>query len=806
MITEPVDHTVAQRLDAERIRQLYALAPTGLAATLGVALATVIVLWNNTNYGELSLWMLATTLVTAGRYALYLQYFAHPRPPDTARRWETHFAVGAGLAGAAWGTLVATVQPADVTYELLFVLISLGMAASAAGLLAPSYRSLAAFVVPLALGQIAKVLLVGDAVHLAMAAFGLIYLLFLWRIAFDYHKMLLGTLRRHIADDDLLREQQRIFNSSAVGIAVIRGRTISKCNARLAELLGYGVDELAGRATRTLYASDEVHALRSGEVEAAALRQEIAQFEERLVRSDGGTFWCLVQGQAASPGGAGADAGVVLTFSEIGSLKSVEATLRDSRDQYELVVRASQGGIWDWDIVARRSYFSPQFKAILGYPPDADFGKLFFFSEALHPDDRDRMLAAQAAHLEQHEPFDHEYRLRTSDGGYVWVHGRGQAIWDESGQPTRFAGSIIDISAQRRIEEALHRSEAHYRNLVETSASLVWSVDARGDYTYVNDRGARTVFGYESAEMCGRNFTEFLAPEQVEADVETFKRLMEGEHVFDYQSTQRRRDGRNVILSFNAIPLRDESGAIVGTTGTATDITRRVEREQAVAQASAAAEQARTMLRDAVESLPDGFAWFDRDDRLVLCNQRYAEIYTEATRFEEIAGMTFEELVRASVKKGEPIAEDFEGDAEAWIADRVRRHREADGTSLRYQLGDGRWLQVTERRTPDGGIVGVRTDITELKRAEEEIRLLAGQDSLTGLPNRRLLEDRLQQAIGQARRRHQLIAVMLIDLDNFKPINDQYGHRTGDLVLVEVARRLQSCVRATDTVARYGGD
>jgi PAS domain S-box-containing protein len=448
-LATPVEYSAQQRLDAARVRQLYALAPTGLIITLAVALATVMVLWSNTSYGELSLWLLATTLVTAGRFLLYRRFVAQPREPDVAPMWENRFALGAAAAGAAWGTLVGTVQPADVTYELLFVLISLGMAASAAGLLAPSHRSLAAFIVPLAVGQIAKVLLVGDPVHLAMAAFGLIYLLFLWRIAFDYHRMLLDTVRRHIKDDDLLREQQRIFNSSAVGIALVHDRTIGKCNARLAELLGYSIDEMSSRPTRALYGDDETWAARSREVAAAVARREICQFEERLVRKGGARFWCLVQGQAASP--AGPEIDTVLTFSEIGSLKSVEATLRESRDQYELVIRASQGGVWDWDIAGKRCYFSPQFKAILGYPPDADFTTLFFFADALHPEDRDRMVAAQAAHLKEREPFDHEYRLRTSEGGYIWVHGRGQAIWDDSGRATRFAGSIIDISARRRI-------------------------------------------------------------------------------------------------------------------------------------------------------------------------------------------------------------------------------------------------------------------------------------------------------------------------------------------------------------------
>src|SRR6185295_3606865 len=102
-------------------------------------------------------------------------------------------------------------------------------------------------------------------------------------------------------------------------------------------------------------------------------------------------------------------------------------------------------------------------KAILGYQPDADFGRLFVFADVLHPQDKGRMIEAVKAHLKQRAAFDCEFRLRTQDNDYVWVHGCGQAMWNDEGRATRFAGSITDITLQRTTKSALEHSEAHYR-------------------------------------------------------------------------------------------------------------------------------------------------------------------------------------------------------------------------------------------------------------------------------------------------------------------------------------------------------
>jgi signal transduction histidine kinase/DNA-binding response OmpR family regulator len=130
------------------------------------------------------------------------------------------------------------------------------------------------------------------------------------------------------------------------------------------------------------------------------------------------------------------------------------------------------------------------------------------------------------------------------------------------------------------------------------------------------------------------------------------------------------------------------------------------------------AEEWQATLIDAIESISEAFGLFDANDRLILCNRRYAQTFTVHNSFKEIEGWHFADLVRASVAKGEVIEPDFAHDVEAWVLERSRRHRTPGGSLRQIQLGDGTWLQVSERPTRSGGIVGVRTDISALKEAQ----------------------------------------------------------------------------------------
>lgn len=413
--------------------------------------------------------------------------------------------------------------------------------------------------------------------------------------------------------------------------------------------------------------------------------------------------------------------------------------------------------------------------------------------------------AEEEAGLTAEKVLVREYETGPLAGGRRWINAQGRLL-----APQDISRGLLwiatDITERKKAERQLAAREQAYRSLAETyrvvtatAPALVWATDHTGVYTFVGERGSLDILGMPAEEALGKRNTDLLKLPGLEVDNEAFSRLLEGAPVLDHVNEIVRKDGRRLFVSTSGGPVHDIDGKVVGACGITIDISDRQQR-------AAELEQARTQLGNALDSIPDGFALFGRDERLILCNRRYAALFGEQREVASLIGLGVAELIRERVAMGDPIPPDFLGDADVWIAEQIKRHRAADGSQYLYETADGTWIQTTKRRTPAGEVVLVVTDITSLKRSEEAVRQLAQHDSLTGLPNRRLLHDRLAQAIARARRTGETAAVLLIDLDGFKPINDQHGHRTGDEVLRVVSSRLKECVRAADTVSRYGGD
>jgi diguanylate cyclase (GGDEF)-like protein len=200
----------------------------------------------------------------------------------------------------------------------------------------------------------------------------------------------------------------------------------------------------------------------------------------------------------------------------------------------------------------------------------------------------------------------------------------------------------------------------------------------------------------------------------------------------------------------------------------------------------------------ALNHMAQGLAMFDAEQRLVVCNRIYAQLYG-LTPEQVRPGTTIRQLLEYRHARGVFGNVDFETFARDWLAEFSK------ASSRIQELADGRIISIVRRPMVDGGLVSTTEDITEQRRSQAKIAHMALHDALTGLPNRVLLSERLDHTLARARR-GEMVATHMLDLDRFKHVNDTLGHAAGDKLLQMVADRLRTLVRETDTIARMGGD
>jgi len=260
-------------------------------------------------------------------------------------------------------------------------------------------------------------------------------------------------------------------------------------------------------------------------------------------------------------------------------------------------------------------------------------------------------------------------------------------------------------------------------------------------------------------------------------------------------------DGRTII--FTVYPMPDGGGM-----ATHEDITEREDVNARLAQQHELLRQQEENLRirhfqfdTAINNMSQGLCFFDAAHQLIVCNDRYVDMY---------------DLPRGRVGPGTPLTEIVDmrfnaGSFPAMSRDEYLNWRtnvavSNEPTDSIVELKNGRTFKIRHRPMPDGGWVATHEDITEQRRSEVKIEYMAHHDALTDLANRVLLNERLEHALGSRIHREQMVAVHHLDLDQFKAVNDTFGHPAGDKLLKMVADRLRGLVRATDTIARMGGD
>ncbi len=783
---------VEQKLEAARIAQLYRSGRVAYLASPVYAAVLMLVLWGPITAGVLVAWFAVMLAVSVAR-ALLHRFHAHG---------ERIFAAGALAGGAAWSFVPVVLFPeASPSQQIAIVFVIGGSMIGAAGLYATSAKTFAGYsALPFAL-TLARLALVPDTTYRLMALMLVLFAGILLRVYRDMRAGVEAALRYGMENEDLARRlaasEARIrdaIESFPEGIAAFDAEErLVVCNEEYARVYG------AGRAAEALrgapYAEIAANAWEAEIVppEFAGRREDWIQ--ERVLEARSGAAVTRVyqtrdgrwkQGRFVKSRGGGG----VGVFSDVTELKQAQERYLAVLAEESLVLDTLPVGVAFFE-ERRIVRCNRRMEQMLGYAPGELAGQsarvLYYREEAW------KAAGAGYERLRGGGVVEGEFTLAKKDGGKLRCTMLTRAINPDSPHSS-VIGAFADVSERHAAEVALRSSESMYRNLVETSNDLVWSLDAEGRWTYLSPSAVQRIYGCRAQDMLGARLREVLAPEVLERDSAVLERILGGETLFRYETRHVRRDGSIVDLALNAVPLRDASGAIVGATGTARDVSE----EKA---AAAALHESVEKLRLAVEAA-DLYYWeWDAASGEVqfghtpgaglglpggarLPWRDYVSYVHPEDRERYLAAG------RASFERGEPYAVEY----------RV----EGEGGRLRWFSARGKPLADATGRVYR--MIGVSQDITERKRQDEEARFLAYHDSLTGLPNRRLLDDRLKQAVFLAQRRDTGVAVMLIDLDRFKQVNDTLGHRAGDAVLREVGHRLAACVRKADTLARHGGD
>ena len=377
-----------------------------------------------------------------------------------------------------------------------------------------------------------------------------------------------------------------------------------------------------------------------------------------------------------------------------------------------------------------------------------------------------------------------------------------------------------DNTARKQAEDALLKAGALQSAIFNSANFSSIATDARGVIQIFNV-GAERMLGYEAADVVNKiTPADISDPEELIAraqalSIELLTLIAPGFEalVFKasrgiediYELTYIRKDGSRFPAVVSVTALRDAQGGIIGYLLIGTDNTARkqIEAEQKLLEAEQ--KQLSQRLRDHhfyTRSL------FESNIDALMATDPFGIITDVNKQMEALTGCTRDELIGAPFKNYFTDPERAEAGIKLVLIEKklanyelTARDRDGKETVVSY---NARTLYDRDRRLQ--GVFAAVRDITERKQTEQQILNLASHDVLTQLPNRRLLNDRLEQTMTNGSRSRRYSALMFLDLDNFKPVNDLHGHNVGDLLLIEAAHRISSCVRAVDTVARFGGD
>jgi diguanylate cyclase (GGDEF)-like protein/PAS domain S-box-containing protein len=588
-----------------------------------------------------------------------------------------------------------------------------------------------------------------------------------------------GVLERRV--HELERAFTTAFRYSPVGRAIVAldGRWL-QVNEAFATMLGRPADDLIGTAgIDAVHPDDRQHA-RAQLVKLVNRTTDRVTLDVRFPRPDGETLWTRftvwhVLDPDGEPRYYAAD---VTDVTEVRAAREAEER---AHRQLRFLLERSADAVVVLDADAQITYISPASERVFGRAASTVVGQ--HVARLVHPEDVGPVVAKLQQVLAV--PGGTEVvtaRVQHQDGQYRWVEGVGRNLLDDPDMP----GVVInvrDITERVETETTLRQTQARFEALVEHASDLITVNAMDGTLTYASP-SAKTVLGYEPGELVGHTARDLIHPDDIaRLEQEAWAQFEKGvaEPIL-YRA--RHRDGTWHDLESIITDLSHEP-AVQGTVTNARDVTERIAAEHRASDLVEILEATSELV--IVSDGAGNVVYVNRSARALLGayeGQHVTELSSDAT-LERLRTDIMPTARQRGAWTGELDLIDASGGAIP-VATTVQVLRDDQGHVSR--------------------IATVAHDITDLKAAQRRLEFEATHDSLTGLPNRALFREIGERAIARAGRTDEELAVLFLDLDGFKLVNDSYGHDVGDLLLGTVARRLRDTVRAGDTLARLGGD
>ncbi|MDJ0556313.1 MAG: PAS domain S-box protein [Microcoleaceae cyanobacterium MO_207.B10] len=633
-----------------------------------------------------------------------------------------------------------------------------------------------------------------------------------------------------------LRESEErfrsIFNQAGVGIiqATATGDLVL-FNEKFIELVKYSKAELRQKKLEDIIHPDDFPAYTKQVKKIWAGQIKSFSLDQRYICQDGSIVWVNISGSMIQNVTAKVQyyMGVI---QDINDRKETESALRENQNLFKKAEELAHLGNWEYDILTGKITWSDELFHIFGLP----VGQPFTYVEMLewyYPEDAQYLDKLIQKSIQKAEPYSIEAKILAINGQKRYIFTKGQPVVNKQGQVIKLFGTVQDITNRKRTESALRESEERFRSMADSAPVLIWVSGVDGKCNYFNQVWLKFT-GRTLEEELGDGWIKGVHPEDLDYCLNTYINAFNTHQNFQMEYRLRRADGEYRWLLDTGIPRFTSNGEFAGYIGSCIDIseTRKNQEElqlwinelelrhqemillremNAFLQVCASAEEAHKMLGDLLKPIfPDCsgaiFRMTDSDDLLAMV----------ASWGKSLNLPIFDRSQCWALRRGQIHL------VEANSPSLLCQHIKADNPPAKSLCipmmaygGILGLLQLTAM-TPEGlseakqQLAGTVAENLALALANLELReTLKNQsirDPLTGLYNRRYLEEFLEQEIHRAQRSQDSVGVIMMDIDHFKRFNDTFGHDAGDLVLKQVGKTLLNAVRKSDVACRYGGE